>query len=398
MNCKIPWSMDFIWDQFTHVFYNTELEEHRSEILFEREKVKLPETQHRLYCEKLRSELAPLEDLVFLYENEATKPDYYPHVKQRIQEIIDIIGPTRTTMKEATKKVIGVLRGCPKPECKGFIMKQKFQCGLCYTKICSKCHVILTDGEQHTCTQEDIETAKILTTNTKPCPKCREMIYKVDGCDQMWCTMCHTAFSWNTGEIENHVHNPHYYEWMRRSGQTIPRAEGDVPFNPCANERPDFRRINVVHTETPEAKAFLMAIHRLVGHIQYHEIPGMNRVIQQGVGDNTYEHLRIEYLRNDITEEEWKRKLILNLKKAEKWTVVREIMELFTRVAIEHLNAIAAAGVMDRQQYTSFIQTMSGIRTYCNQAFASIRIKYNMVPYYISETWGMERRNVTTNN
>jgi hypothetical protein len=49
----------------------------------------------------------------------------------------------------------------------------------------------------------------------------------------MWCTQCRTAFSWITGNIETTVvHNPHYYQWMRETGQTIPRA-GAAPVAPC---------------------------------------------------------------------------------------------------------------------------------------------------------------------
>ena len=33
----------------------------------------------------------------------------------------------------------------------------------------------------------------------------------------MWCTQCHTAFSWKSGQIQTRVHNPHYYEWLREN-------------------------------------------------------------------------------------------------------------------------------------------------------------------------------------
>jgi len=55
----------------------------------------------------------------------------------------------------------------------------------------------------------------------------------VRNCDQMWCTQCHTAFNWRTGRIESVVHNPHYFEWLRRNGNAVPRNPGDIP---CQNE------------------------------------------------------------------------------------------------------------------------------------------------------------------
>ena len=115
---------------------------------------------------------------------------------------------------------------CSDPNCRG-LLNSEWKCATCEKYTCSECHVL--KNNHHVCKPEDVETAKLLASDTKPCPKCRVPIYKIMGCDQMWCTECHTAFSWRTGNIETRIHNPHFYEYQRRinNGQA-PRNYGDM--------------------------------------------------------------------------------------------------------------------------------------------------------------------------
>lgn len=74
-------------------------------------------------------------------------------------------------------------------------------------------------------------TVQSLQENTKPCPKCFTPIYKMEGCNQMWCTQCHIAFHWVSGEIITKFHNPHFIEFRRRNNMVLSRDPNDVECN-----------------------------------------------------------------------------------------------------------------------------------------------------------------------
>jgi len=121
--------------------------------------------------------------------------------------------------------------------------------------VCKNCHSLYKDG--HECKQYDIETVKQILSDTKPCPKCLTRISKIEGCDQMFCVSCFTAFSWNTGHIENgKIHNPHYFELIRtgkinietnlETNEPIARNSTDMVFKTLFNKPPNVVISNII--------------------------------------------------------------------------------------------------------------------------------------------------------
>ena len=111
---------------------------------------------------------------------------------------------------------------CPKDNCLGFL-STKWKCGLCETKVCSKCLAIKEEGLPHECNEDDVKSAELIKKETRSCPSCGTNIYKILGCDQMWCVQCHTAFSWKTGmKLTGIIHNPHFFQWQANGGEAAP--------------------------------------------------------------------------------------------------------------------------------------------------------------------------------
>lgn len=129
------------------------------------------------------------------------------------------------------KTVSGIyISPCPRNGCLGKLADDG-ECGLCHHVFCHDCMKEKTTG--HECLKEDKETILELRRTTRPCPKCSVLIYKTEGCDQMWCVKCHTTFSWKTGAIsQGVVHNPHFYQ----ERQQAMRTPGDIPCGGLPNE------------------------------------------------------------------------------------------------------------------------------------------------------------------
>lgn len=104
---------------------------------------------------------------------------------------------------------------CPWPECRGFVAGGA--CGLCARSTCDRCWCPVPEDADHVCRPEDVESVRVIRNGTKPCPSCAVPIQRSEGCAQMWCTHCNSAFDWTTlRRIANRdVHNPHYFDWLR---------------------------------------------------------------------------------------------------------------------------------------------------------------------------------------
>ena len=128
-----------------------------------------------------------------------------------------------SSKEEMEKKKKEFVRACPVNGCTGFLSSQ-WKCGVCETWTCKDCmEVIGKDKEaEHVCNPDVLASAQLLKKETKPCPSCSAAIYKISGCDQMWCTQCKVAFSWKTGlKVSGTIHNPHYYQWQRQNGGNV---------------------------------------------------------------------------------------------------------------------------------------------------------------------------------
>lgn len=181
---------------------------------------------------ELEQQLHAVEDVLrFIYRTKSSADDVLRRAKavvwgrspegdeEAIRRIVYEGAENTTTIADKKKKEAKIfIKKCPAENCQG-MLSSNYNCGICETWSCAKCHEIKKGGEHdpdHVCNPETVKTVELMKRDSKPCPNCASMIHRFEGCPQMWCTQCQVSFNWNTGRIENGpVHNPHYFEWIR---------------------------------------------------------------------------------------------------------------------------------------------------------------------------------------
>lgn len=226
MKCRNKWHIEFSKSALNASFMDKDYRTHRRTILADMAVAKIPE----YYESALRyGKISALDKRMEAIMEEINIHRAHIHELYREYNTIqqELGNPSALTARK-------FVMPCQNTGCRGMLSTQ-YKCDICSKHTCSKCFVVIGD-ETHECKQEDVDSVEELRKNTRPCPNCGLRISKIDGCDQMWCVECKTAFSWNKGTIEQGVvHNPHYYQWMREHGTIQPRCDaGHQVFGQCA--------------------------------------------------------------------------------------------------------------------------------------------------------------------
>ena len=227
-DCQKEWTRKFVVKTFPKTWVSKTWKDMNAKVGVDKEKALFPATMGAV--EELKAKEALKAKIAKLKVKEAINRQRRQHLEIYLRNGGDVIA----------NKTVSNGRKCPDENCRGFLSTQ-WKCGLCEKWACHECHVIKGDTRDadHTCDPDTLATAKLLSKDTKPCPKCSTPIHKIEGCDQMWCTQCHTGFSWKRGTIEKRVHNPHYYEWQRQNGGgRAPRNVGDFECGRDIADRP----------------------------------------------------------------------------------------------------------------------------------------------------------------
>lgn len=373
MSCKRELPLDFISKNTPISFSNNEYRNKRAADLLSQEKSLLPSSQNLV--EQRKNEIHKQKLLDELKEEET-------YLRHRLREIAILKNDIRygnTKVEEKEKKTF--IMSCADENCRGFV-SSAWKCGICDKYTCSKCHKLKNsrDDEEHVCNKDDVATADMIKKETKPCPKCRAPIFKISGCDLMWCTVCHVTFSWNKNEIVSvkHNHNPHFYAFQREQNNgEAPRVPGDDPCG-MANRLPNFNHMrDRLYNEFGDSYKLYREIHRTVYHINDVLLPRFPNEI--GIQDNS--DLRVNFLMKDISEEEWLKQLKIRQKKSEK----NRAINLIFNMLVDTITDIFVAYNLDRAK--DIDKQFENLRLYVNREFAEINRLFKNRTFRINKKW-----------
>jgi len=345
LGCRKSWTREVMDTILLTTWINGDYKIHRQNILLDRERSKLPAAQLIVERRKLANVYIDsrngIADEIQLMETELIKKrnEFY-----RLSRIIDIYsrghdpfanGHDSNEVKEERRAFI---MPCTASGCRGFL-SQAYKCGVCDNYTCPDCHELkgpTKEDTTHICDPNTIATVRSMKKDCKACPECGTNIFKIEGCNQMFCTNCNTPFDWTTGRkiVHGAIHNPHYFEYLRATnGGVMPRNPGDIPCianlpNAWQFDRELVRRFMGIPSELT---GFLYNSLNTITHIQHVEIPNQTNHAEDM--DNI--EANVKYLKQEYTEVRWKQILQQREKRRIKRDEVRMRYEAFVGACVD---------------------------------------------------------------
>lgn len=397
MSCRKGWNREFMDANFTQKFLTKDYKVHRENVLFDREKSMLPATQ--VYVERHKRKLEIEVEIKKVDEEIAELNRKRIDLNTRRWRLVgglpefDENGSDAGVKKGERREFT---RACPADNCKGFLNTQ-WNCGLCKTNVCNKCHEIKVSDEDHTCLQENVETAKLLNKDSRPCPKCGAMCTKVDGCSQVFAMCCGTTFNWKTGEIETGpIHAPDYFRWLRRNGRDIPRNPQDIPCGGmpniydlnriCGKIWPSSQQFNLIPAQVnpaqPNLTEKIINIYRLITHIERIEMPSY-RVYDRGEQDNR--DLRIKYMLNELEDDKLKTMLQQREKARQKKTNIYNVLSMIHTASVDIFQRMMRS--KSASDMMACVNELDELRQYSSKSMEVISNRFKCVTPRIHDDW-----------
>lgn len=437
MSCHVAFDRSSLFTRLGRGWMSKIYRNIRENILYEQERALFPAAQELIekdlevnklrkrrdnldkkYDQIRKDRLQPL--MQFRYSEEAMKVadaiDTYEQLVANVEIVDEQLQDERSSLSamiyemqnnnSAPKKRTYVL-ACTADNCKGMLSSESinkhghYVCAVCDHTTCCECRMQIPEDD-HDCDPDILATVQLLERSSKPCPSCAVPIFKISGCDQMFCTSCHASFSWRTLRLNSGtVHNPHHAEWLR-TNRNRPRETADVqcgrePSMEVALEIMSYMD-DTIDTEIEEGTThytakevmqlrsqatLLFEYMRWAIHHHMVTIPALS------TDRNTHREgmlIRVALLTSEITESEFKttiqRRDKMNSKRAE----LLQVCMTYRDALMDILAPYADPETMHPlEAWLELVTQIGRLEAHVNECFATIAATYGSLTYTIGD-------------
>jgi hypothetical protein len=407
--CTMIWDRKMIEDNLSRHFSSTKYKKHQLDILFTREMGLIEQTMP--YVEVMNTIYGIVDDIrAYKQERKDLKPrlndakqmftqrdigrDFSEEAEQhaveysKLSQAFDDVGSRlrsaeilhtfymRKYNDMETKGVVGkrYTHKCPGNDCPG-LLDDTHHCAACGVETCHTCLVIL-DDEEHTCDPDVVKSIQLINKDCRACPTCFVSIHKIYGCDQMYCTKCHTAFSWKTGEVEKGViHNPHYYEYMRQQNNgVVPRNPMDIPCGGVPNDSMVKAKVRLLGTCAEYINNVVRVNRKSIM---------MQHTLRQSLRTSNLD-IRVKFVMKKMTEAAFKKALYYRETQNACTNDIIPVVEMVSTVTLDMIQRFVANDFTATDAPLMQIEWQNLI-AYFNTVMHNIGDIHKIIPYALSE-------------
>ena len=336
MHCHHPWNSEVVDLVLGNSFREKQERTHLELDLLRREKSLMEDTRRLL--ERNRVERLQKTNLLETLRKE--RKDLLRRLEKVVASIHDA-SRDLLFLEEAPHHVLSdksrVDHPCPDESCLGFLTLQDYECTCCGNAYCKDCQSPINKHATrvvHSCDPDRLASIMVVMKESKPCPGCRVPIQKSEGCDQMWCTRCHTAFDWTSLKVlpSSKIHNPHLdsFESPVESMKPTTHVLSEHVLHIFFQQHP-------LLAET--VMDAVMSTFREIENIRRNKLPPLRRsLFQEPLTANMA--LRVEFLEGRMTESEFVQLLVRHDHSIKRrWETFRSLQErvAFTDTVLQNL-------------------------------------------------------------
>jgi hypothetical protein len=264
-------------------------------------------------------------------------------------------------------------------------LSTQYKCELCETYVCKNCFEIKKerDDTTHVCDETLVKMIQELLKSSKPCPKCGQGIQKLEGCKHMFCAACKTCFDWDTGKITTSNSNPEFYKWKTTQSKLQSNPENNLEFCGVKLNEEKYnsllKKLNITTDYLINKYNFynISSIYNYITHIRDITMPRyrINHLDQDML------KLRVKYLLDKISDQEWKKQILMKERKNEYNTSIHNLLELVINVCQSFIIKMCECKFNSLEDFEEAWNEFYNVLIYFNDNCKEITKKYSYNKY-----------------